>query len=171
MTLLFIFSGLPGTGKTTLSKALAQHRKALHLRIDTIEQRSRLVGIQDVGPLGYEIAYGIAQDNLELGLDVVADSVNSIAITRLAWQNVAAQAQSEFVNIEVICSDANEHQQRIDSRISDISGLKLPTWKDVQQREYELWRDQDPLITIDTAGRSPDDSMTELFDLLGLSTP
>ncbi|MFK8183200.1 MAG: AAA family ATPase [Phormidesmis sp.] len=34
MATLFIFSGLPGTGKTTLSQKLATQVNALHLRID-----------------------------------------------------------------------------------------------------------------------------------------
>jgi len=41
MPKLFIFSGLPGTGKTTLSRQLAQHVGAAYLRIDTIEQALR----------------------------------------------------------------------------------------------------------------------------------
>jgi len=36
--MLIIFGGLPGTGKTTLSKHIAQQLKAVHLRIDTVEQ-------------------------------------------------------------------------------------------------------------------------------------
>jgi predicted kinase len=35
---LFIFSGLPGSGKTTLSKRLAKAKNAVYLRIDTVEQ-------------------------------------------------------------------------------------------------------------------------------------
>ena len=80
--MLFIFSGLPGTGKTTLSQALARRQHALHLRIDTIEQQLRESGVQDIGPMGYAIAYVIAKDNLFLGLHVVADTVNPIAIRR-----------------------------------------------------------------------------------------
>jgi predicted kinase len=38
---LIIFGGLPGTGKTTLSRMLAERRGALYLRIDTIEQALR----------------------------------------------------------------------------------------------------------------------------------
>jgi predicted kinase len=36
-----VFSGLPGTGKTTISRDLAASLNAVYLRIDTIEQAIR----------------------------------------------------------------------------------------------------------------------------------
>jgi predicted kinase len=80
--MLYIFSGLPGTGKTTLSQKLAQHTSAVHIRIDTIEQGLRdLCSVNVVGE-GYRLAYRIASDNLNLGISVVADSCNPINLTR-----------------------------------------------------------------------------------------
>jgi predicted kinase len=38
MATLYVFAGLTGTGKTTLSRQLAQRVGAVHLRIDTVEQ-------------------------------------------------------------------------------------------------------------------------------------
>ena len=40
---LFIFSGLPATGKSTLAQGLSKYIKGIYLRIDTIEQ-----GIRDL---------------------------------------------------------------------------------------------------------------------------
>ena len=39
--MLIIFSGLPGSGKSTIARALAQQLGAVYLRIDTIEQAIR----------------------------------------------------------------------------------------------------------------------------------
>jgi predicted kinase len=84
--MLIVFGGLPGTGKTTLARALSKERQAVYLRVDTIEQALRSSGMLagDVGPAGYLVAYALADSNLLLGRDVVADSVNPLAITRAA---------------------------------------------------------------------------------------
>ena len=106
-------SGLPGTGKSTLSAGLAERLRGVWVRIDTIEQAIRdsdvLAG--DVGPAGYFVGYGIAATNLRLGHVVVADSVNPIAITRDAWRDVARAAGARLVEVEVVCSDPAEHRR------------------------------------------------------------
>lgn len=164
MPTLYIFSGLPGSGKTTLSKGLSQSLSAVHLRIDTIEQALRdLCHIQVEGE-GYRLAYRIAADNLRLGRDVVADSCNPIPLTRTEWQDVADSAKASHRNIEVCCSDANEHQQRVRSRASDIPGLQLPTWADVSARHYVPWTED--RIIIDTAGETENASLEKLMVLI-----
>jgi len=152
MPRLFIFAGLPGTGKTVLSRRLARRINAVHLRIDTIEQALRdLFGVQVEGE-GYRLAYRIARDNLRLGMDVIADSCNPLELTRREWEQVAENNGATFVNIEVVCTDAGEHRRRIKTRTSDAPGLILPTWHDVENREYHKWsRDR---IIIDTAEHS-----------------
>src|SRR5688572_4995923 len=75
VTMLIIFGGLPGSGKTTIARALAERLNAVHVRVDTIEQAIRASGIaDDAGPAGYIVAYGVAGDNLTLGRTVIADS-------------------------------------------------------------------------------------------------
>ena len=80
--MLLIFGGLPATGKSTISQCIAKEFQAIHVRVDSIEQALRDEGLNAVYGEGYAIAYRIAADNLSLGSTVVADSVNSIGITR-----------------------------------------------------------------------------------------
>ena len=74
--MLVIFGGLPGTGKSTIARALARRIGAAWLRIDTIEQAMVDAGRdrQALEDAGYRVAYALARDNLALGLSVVADS-------------------------------------------------------------------------------------------------
>ena len=59
MPLLVVFGGLPGTGKTTLSRELARRLAAVYLRVDTIEQSLKAAGLA-VGATGYALANALA---------------------------------------------------------------------------------------------------------------
>jgi predicted kinase len=138
----------------------------MHLWIDSIEQAILNSGLMSppINEAGYLAAYAIAEDNLRIGRTVVADSVNSIAVTRDAWIAVAARAQVRAVEIEVVCSDAAEHRRRVETRVSDIVGLKLPSWQNVLSREYHAWEREH--IVIDTAGRSVEENTLALRSML-----
>lgn len=158
--MLYIFGGLPGTGKTELSKYLAETIRATYLRIDTIEQTMRDRGINDIEDEGYQIAFKISADNLKLGHAVVADSTNPIDISRKAWRMVALSQRVGFCEIEIVCSDLAEHKKRVETRQSDIDSLKLPSWNDVVNCEYHPWMTE--RIIIDTAGRTRAESKNDL---------
>jgi predicted kinase len=153
--LLVVFGGLPGTGKTTIARALAARHSAVYLRIDEIEQAIRLGSAlgEDVGPVGYVVAGALAVSNLRNGLMVVADCVNPIGESRAGWRATAAEAQSPLLEIELVCSNTAEHRRRVETRRPDIEGHALPTWQAVVDRDYTPW--PEPHLVIDTAHLSP----------------
>jgi predicted kinase len=153
VSLLIVFGGLPGTGKTTLARELARRLAATHLRIDTIEQCLKVAGLA-VGPAGYGIANAIAADNLRLDRTVIADCVNPVLASRRGWRETAMRCGARLVEIEVVCSDLAEHRRRVESRITDIEGLILPSWDEITSKSYEPW-DRDHFV-LDTAGTSID---------------
>ncbi|MGR6923857.1 AAA family ATPase [[Actinomadura] parvosata] len=164
--MLIVIGGLPATGKTTLSRLLAGRLGAVHVRIDTIEQaivRSGLAS-QPLGPAGYAVGYALAEDHLRQGFTVIAESVNPLAVTRDAWREVGVRAGVRVAEVEVTCSDRDEHRHRVTSRSIDIPDLRLPEWSEVVGREYEPW-DRDH-ITVDTAGRTPEAALESLLEAL-----
>jgi predicted kinase len=153
---LVVVGGLPATGKSTIAMALARQTSTPYLRVDRIEQAivawSSLS--HPLGPVGYAIAHELAREQLELGSDVIVECVNPTAVTRDGWGRTAETASAALVEVEVICSDENEHRRRAETRTSDVKGLVKPTWTAINDREYEPWVRQ-PLL-IDSATTPPD---------------
>jgi predicted kinase len=161
-SVLIVFGGLPGTGKSSIARSLAARIDAVYLRIDTIEQAIRnSPGVpQAVNEEGYRVAYAVAEDNLRLGRTVISDSVNPVQTSRDSWMEVSRVTNSFFLEVEVVCSDAESHRQRVETREAGIAGLKLPTWEEVLAREYQPWnRDH---IVIDTAHKAVPECVGEL---------
>ena len=172
--MLIVFSGLPGTGKTTIARELARQTRAVYLRIDVIEQAIRNSGVlaADVGTSGYGVANALALSHLQLGHTVIADCVNPVRESRSAWANVARQASVDVFDIQVICSDPQVHQRRVETRAGDIAGLVPPTWQSVLDHEYEAW-DEAPW-TLDTALLTVNQAVTLVIARLastGLGNP
>jgi predicted kinase len=167
--MLIAFGGLPGTGKTTVAQTLARKLAAVYLRIDTLEQAFTAFGSGgvDIGPAGYLAGYAIAKDNLRLGLTVVADSVNSLHVTRSAWGSVALEAGVRIFEIELICSDTTAHRLRVEGRRADIPGHKLPTWKSVLERQYDAWESEH--LVVDTANVSVEQTVETITHRLSMS--
>lgn len=164
--MLIVLGGLPGTGKSTIARLLACRIGAVHVRVDTIEHALRASGTLrvDVGAAGYLAAYGVAEDNLRVGRTVVADSVNPLGVTRTAWRAIGERLAVGVVEVEIVCGDQAEHRRRVETRTSDIAGLKQPTWQAVVDRHYEVW-DREHVV-VDTSTKSADELVADLVSQL-----
>lgn len=161
--MLYIFSGLPGCGKSTIAKMLSEKLKAVYLRVDTVEQalRNESAASKNIGPEGYVILYALAQDNLRLGTPVITDSVNDLNLVRDRFRDIAISSGVPFLEIEILCSDPEQHRARVENRISDIPGLKVPGWQAVMDRVYEPWCRKH--LQLDTAELSPAECVDKIL--------
>lgn len=151
---------------------LAAELRAAYVRIDTIETaigRSEGRHRTDNGwelPPGYEVGYDVAADQLRIGLDVVAESVNPFGVTRDAWRDAGIRTDARIVEVEVVCSDVDEHRRRAEERLADVAGLVKPTWEEIVNREYHSWERE--RIVVDTAALNVDEAakriLTEVRD-------
>lgn len=149
---LIVVTGRPGTGKTTLSKALARELSATYLRIDAVETALQVtVGedgigdlgptrLDDVGPAGYVIVHRLATSNLELGQDVVVDAVCPVPESRRGWADTAAAADARLVIFETMLLDAAEHRRRVRRRQPDMPGQEVPSWDQVTAARWIPWQ-------------------------------
>ncbi|MBV1851405.1 AAA family ATPase [Catellatospora tritici] len=153
--MLVVFGGLPGVGKTSLSRAVAQRLAATWLRIDALEAAMWRAGLPrdgTVGLAGYAVAHAAAAGQLTLGGTVVVDAVNPVEEARQGWRDLAATHDVSLRLVEVICSDAAEHRRRIDQRPPEPDQPIVPTWDDVIGLRHDPWTG--PRLTVDTVGGS-----------------
>lgn len=159
---LIVLGGLPATGTSTIARLVAAELGAAFVRIDTIEAAlDRAEGDLDgpnrwVSPPGHVVGRAMAVDQLRGGLHVVADSVNPTDESRDAWRDAGRSVGARVVEVEVVCSDVDEHRRRAERLVSDIEGLVVPTWRQILDRDYEPW--SRPRLVVDTAALSPEDA-------------
>src|SRR6188474_1942666 len=103
---LIIFSGLPGTGKSTLAEAVGKTLRIPVFAKDWLEAtllRSDLKPTRadkSLGFAGYELLTILAQRQLMLGQSVILDSVAASQTIRSTWVQLAEQYHSSCRVIE-----------------------------------------------------------------------
>jgi predicted kinase len=149
---LVVFSGLPGVGKSTLARDVAKRIGGAWFRVDTIEASVVNAGIArsfETGLAAYIGARDLAADQLQLGHNVVIDAVNGVPEAKEMWTELARSVPATLRIIEVGCSDKSEHRRRVESRASATPPLPVPTWAEVEGREYKPWNL--PVLSVDSS--------------------
>ncbi len=149
--LIVVFAGLPGTGKTTLAREIADRMGATFLRIDSLDAAMTRWGFDVSGsPVAYAVGHAVAGDQLRSGRDVVIDAVNPIAAAREGWSRLAAEQSAQVRFVEVTCSDVEEHRRRVQARRPDLDGYPVPSWESVQNMQYQPWTGE--RLVVDNTG-------------------
>ena len=157
---LTVVGGLPAVGKTTVCREVLRlqatsqspGRLPTWLRIDSIEQALRDSGEMLPGMpagAGYYAAAAVARDVLASGGDVLVECVNPLPLTRSLWEETASDLGARYLAVELTCSDTTEHRRRAQRRSSDIGGLELPDWREIEHRDYVPW--PEAALRLDTA--------------------
>lgn len=148
---LIVFSGLPGTGKSSVAKEVGRHLNTpvfakdwLEATLKRGELRPKDENSPNLGYVGYELLSTLAERQLQLGQSVILDSVASVEPIRQQWRELAQKYQAKWIVIECICSDEKVHRQRLLERQRDIPGWHELTWAEVERVKgyYVTWNEE-----------------------------
>jgi predicted kinase len=171
---LIVFTGPPGTGKSSLAEATG---RALGLPVvsrDRLAATLRRCEITDehgqgAGWASYELLTDLAEAQLSLGVSVILDSVATYENVRMAWRALAARYQANFCVVECVCSDEALWRQRIDTRQRGIPGWPELDWSKVEEvcRRFEPWTSE--RLVVDSVEPFTV-SLGKILDYLGAGT-
>lgn len=145
-TVLVIFSGLPGTGKSTLAEHVAHWLHAPVFSKDELEAalwRSGVDRAANSGWAGYELLTTLARVQLHRRQSAILDSVATVERIRAVWRLLAAEMEVALRIVETVCSDELTHRARLTCRRRAIPGWPELTWEEVMEvgARYEPWSD------------------------------
>ena len=148
-TTLVIFSGLPGTGKSTLANRLARELRWPLLRIDDVA--ASVPEDADISFWDSRISelLRLTEAQLELGVSVILDSV-FMNTDRHYAQNIARKYQARFRPIYIFVSDDKVWKQRVTARFNDVNDKDIATWEQIQHQRlhFQKW-EPDTALFID----------------------
>lgn len=170
---LILFTGLPGTGKSTLAQDLARSLQMPYLAHDQLVRyalservlRSTEWTSADV----FDLLLGLAETQLAVGVSAIVDEVVSAEGSRReSLAAVVDRTRARLLIVETHCSDETLWEQRIRARMVDDEGLGTPvSWEKVQamRDSYSPWKAEESLTLDAVHGR--DENFVALLEHVG----
>ncbi|KAK9133936.1 hypothetical protein Scep_013464 [Stephania cephalantha] len=120
---LVAMKGHPGTGKSTLARAIAKALKVPLIDKDDISDSTHSLNLPkpQLNHLSYRVIYRLARTQLQLGLSLVLDSPLSNATHFSRLQRLAASSSARLLIVQCVPRDQSEWRRRLENRVSASS--------------------------------------------------
>ena len=155
-TTLILFSGLAGTGKSTLAHGVAHELQipviSFDYFIDYALPRHMMTNPgnwtnQDV----FEMMNKLAEQQLSLGVSVILDAVYFSKESRDVVHAVAEKCNAHYRVIHTVCSDEDVWRERVIKRVDNASAEETPAqWETIlaELGAYDPW-DESEAVFVD----------------------
>ena len=137
------FTGLPGTGKSTLAEALATETGVPAFAGDwllgALKPHGVLTGLSRPTFLAmyYDLLETLIRRQLMLGQSAIVDGlIDDVVAER--WQKTAAEYDARLDVIMCVCTDEVEHRRRLEGRTRGIPGWHEVGWDHVERMRVEF---------------------------------
>jgi predicted kinase len=141
---LIIFAGMPGSGKTTLARVVAEALRIPMLAKDRVQRvlRDRDLADPSSGE-GYYLILDLADEQLSLGVSAILDATFPLDHFRSVASDIAERHHARFCAVYCYCSDKTVWRARMEQRVQYIPGWKPVGWEDVERMRdyYQPWRE------------------------------
>lgn len=158
-----VMRGYPGTGKSTIARAIAAALRVPLIDRDIIRQQAVDIfgDLPQVGRFSYELMFALAAKQLELGLSVVVDTTLTY---RATFEQARALANHYAVPMLVVhCQCSPEVQQRrLEGRKGKVSEFQITSWEEWLQWKPRFEDFEDDGCIIDTSNPL-DDSLAKIM--------
>lgn len=138
-----IFTGLPGTGKSTLAEQVARTVKAPAFAGDWLmgalkPAHSALANLDrsDYVAAWFGLLRTLVTRQLMLGQSAVVDDIVSGSQLE-QWRETAERFAARLILIECVCSDETVHRERVERRVRGIPGWHEIGWDHVERMAAE----------------------------------
>jgi predicted kinase len=139
---LIIVAGMPGSGKTTLARMVAETLRIALLSKDRVQRVLRDRGLTDpASGEGYYVILDLADEQLSLGVSVILDATFPLDHFRSVASDMAARHDARFCAVYCYCSDEALWRSRMQRRVEYVPGWKPVGWEDVERMRdyYQPW--------------------------------
>ena len=160
MKQIIAFTGLPGTGKSTLAEQLAQETGVPAFAGDwllgALSPHGILRGLDHPAFLAmyYDLLGTLIERQLMLGQSAIVDCLVNEEIAE-RWAELAARYDGRLRIMECVCSDEDEHRRRLEGRRRGIPGWHEVGWDHVVRMRSEYPQLEGVRLTVDAMEAVP----------------